>query len=88
MLVWLLWILALSVFAFAAYGIDKRRAIRGRWRISEKFLLTLGFVGGAVGALIGMRLFHHKTRHTVFWVVNIIGLILHIAIIVLLALPA
>ena len=43
-------------------------------------LLGVGFFGGAVGALLGMNLFHHKTRHWYFWIVNIFSLALHAAL--------
>jgi uncharacterized membrane protein YsdA (DUF1294 family) len=38
-------------------------------------LLGLGFFGGAIGAIAGMELFRHKTKHWYFWVVNILGLL-------------
>jgi uncharacterized membrane protein YsdA (DUF1294 family) len=63
-----------SLIAFVAYGLDKYKARRDLWRIPEAFLLGVGFCGGAVGALLGMKLFHHKTKHWYFWVVNLIGL--------------
>lgn len=46
--------------------VDKERAIKKEWRISEKTLLTLGFFGGAVGGVLGMYLFRHKTKHNSF----------------------
>lgn len=48
------------------YGIDKWKARRSRWRISEKMLLFLAIIGGSVGALAGMYIFHHKTLHKKF----------------------
>ncbi|MBQ7335004.1 MAG: DUF1294 domain-containing protein [Clostridia bacterium] len=72
---YLIVILILSVLAFLAYGRDKRKARRSRKRISEATLLGLGFFGGAVGALLGMAVFRHKTRHWYFWIINILGLI-------------
>ena len=48
------------------YGVDKRRAKRGAWRIPEKTLLLCTWLLGGVGALIGMRVFHHKTKHRLF----------------------
>lgn len=65
----------MSVLALVFYGADKLRAKRNRWRIPEAVLLGLGFFGGAVGALLGMKLWHHKTKHWYFWVVNILGLV-------------
>ena len=63
-----------SLVAFFAYGIDKRKAKKGRWRTKESILLGLGFFGGAPGALLGMKVFHHKTKHWYFWAINVAGL--------------
>ena len=46
--------------------IDKERAKKKEWRISEKTLLTLGVFGGAIGGVLGMYLFRHKTKHNKF----------------------
>lgn len=56
----------MSLCAFIAYGIDKVKAKRGSRRISERSLLLLALVGGAAGAMLGMLLFRHKTRHMKF----------------------
>ena len=61
-----IYLLIINMVAFAAYGIDKQRAIRKEWRISEKSLLLLAALGGALGALFGMHLFHHKTKQLKF----------------------
>ena len=66
---------AASVAAFIVYGADKFKAKRGMWRIPEKVLLLLSFFGGAVGALAGMLVFRHKTRHWYFWFLGIVGLL-------------
>lgn len=65
---------AVSLVAFFAYGLDKRKAKRGSWRTKESVLLGLGFFGGAIGALLGMKVYRHKTKHWYFWVVNVLGL--------------
>jgi uncharacterized membrane protein YsdA (DUF1294 family) len=72
----------MSIVSFILYGVDKRKAKREAWRIPEAVLLGWGFFGGACGALCGMKVFRHKTKHWYFWAVNILGLILHIAAIV------
>ncbi len=69
----LLFFAAGSLVTFLLYGADKAKARRGAWRISEKALLSAGFFTGAAGALLAMRLFHHKTRHRYFYVINIAG---------------
>ena len=76
--------LIIGILAFFAYGVDKRKAKRKRRRISESVLLGLGFFGGAIGALLGMHLFRHKTRHWYFWTVNLLGLIWQVALFLLL----
>ncbi len=61
-----LYLVAANVVTFLLYGLDKARARRGAWRISERTLLTAAFAGGCVGALLGMQLFRHKPRHMTF----------------------
>ncbi len=58
--------IAINCLAFALYGIDKQKARKGRWRISEKTLLCIAIAGGSLGALLGMHIFRHKTRHPQF----------------------
>lgn len=60
------YILTVNLISFLLFGLDKRRAKQSRWRIPEKTLFTLALVGGTPGALAGMRLFRHKTRHRAF----------------------
>lgn len=76
----LIYLAALSLLTFILYGADKGRARRGAWRIPEKALLGSSLIGGAVGGLIAMQLFRHKTRHWYFYAVNILGILLHAAI--------
>ena len=70
----------LTVITLLLYGSDKLRAIRGAWRIPEKVLLGAGLLGGAIGALLGMQLFRHKTKHWYFTVINTAALLLHAAL--------
>lgn len=60
------YLVCVNVIAFAAFGVDKVRARRGAWRIPEKTLIVLAVIGGSVGALAGMHVFHHKTRKAPF----------------------
>ncbi len=69
----------LSFVTYCAYGIDKRKARKGRRRISEKTLLSMSLLGGAVGGLLGMLTFRHKTtlEHWYFTFLNVLGIIIH-----------
>lgn len=58
----------INVFTFVVYGVDKRKAKKHLWRIPEATLIGLALIGGSVGAFLGMRLFHHKTKHVKFYV--------------------
>ena len=57
---------AVNLATFFLYGVDKHRAKKGKWRIPERTLLLLPLLGGSVGGILGMRLFHHKTKHWYF----------------------
>jgi len=57
---------AVNLLAFLLMGIDKRRARRNKWRISERTLFLFPVLGGTLGGIAGMVLFHHKTRHWYF----------------------
>ena len=54
------------MFAFYLMYVDKRKAKRGQYRISEKTLWVIAFLGGATGAALGMKQFRHKTKHLTF----------------------
>ena len=56
----------ISLITFILYGVDKRRAKRGKWRIPERVLIGFSLLGGGVGGWLGMKLFRHKTRHWYF----------------------
>ena len=60
------YLFAINIVSFFLYGIDKYKAKKGQWRISEATLLTMAAMGGSIGAWAGMRLWHHKTMHKKF----------------------
>ena len=62
----LVWLAVINLLTFIVYGADKRRARKGKWRVPEKTLFLLSLLGGSIGALLGMRVFHHKTKHWYF----------------------
>lgn len=61
-----LYLLAVNIAAFLLMGLDKRRAQRREWRIAEKNLFLPVLMGGALGGVLGMHTFHHKTKHWYF----------------------
>ena len=60
------WLLPVNLAAFFLMGWDKGRARRGARRVPEKTLFLAALLGGSVGAVLGMKLFRHKTRHWYF----------------------
>lgn len=61
-----IYLLLINIVSFAMMGIDKKRAIKGEWRISERSLFITAFIGGSIGSIIGMQYFRHKTKHWYF----------------------
>ena len=57
------YLVIINLIAFAAMGIDKSRARRGAWRISEATFFGIALIGGSIGCIAGMRHFRHKTKH-------------------------
>lgn len=62
----LYYLLVVNTLTFLLYGIDKYKAKKARWRISEATLLMMAVIGGSIGAWAGMKLWHHKTMHKKF----------------------
>lgn len=58
--------LIMSVIGFCLMGIDKLKAIKGKWRIKEATLFFFAVFGGGIGATAGMYVFRHKTKHWYF----------------------
>lgn len=64
----------MNIASFIVFYVDKKKAIDDKWRIEEKTLHALSFLGGAIGSFIAMKMFHHKTKKPVFVVITIIAL--------------
>lgn len=62
------YLLIVNLVTWILYGVDKRKAIKGAWRIPEKTLILSAVIGGSVGALVGMMMFRHKIRKVKFMV--------------------
>lgn len=79
----LLYFLAVNIFAAAAACTDKYCARHGKRRISENFLLTIGFIGGALFEYTAMKIIRHKTRHKKFMIGLPLEIVFHAAVIIL-----
>ncbi len=62
----LLYVVIVNLVSFIMMGVDKRKAQKRAFRIPEATLFVLAIIGGSLGSIIGMHLFHHKTRHWYF----------------------
>ena len=62
----IIYLVIINIIAFLAMFIDKKKAQKGKWRISEKFLFVLVLLGGGIGGIAGMYIFRHKTKKTAF----------------------
>lgn len=71
-------LLLMSLITFCLYAADKRKAKKGAWRIPERTLLLMAFLGGGLGALLGMKLLRHKTQHRQFLILVPLGLIVNL----------
>ena len=60
------YLLGINAVTFIVYGIDKYKAKKARWRIPEATLLLLAVLRGSIGAWMGMKVWHHKTKHKKF----------------------
>ncbi|MBO4939530.1 MAG: DUF1294 domain-containing protein [Clostridia bacterium] len=69
-----------SLVAFVLYGVDKRKAQKEKWRISEKCLLGISFLGGGIGGYLAMHIFRHKTKHWYFHALHILGIAWQVAL--------
>lgn len=62
----LVYLISINLAGFIIMGVDKKRAIRGAWRISEASLFLTAVLGGSLGCILGMQHFRHKTKHWYF----------------------
>lgn len=81
------YLLAINAVTFIVYGIDKYKAKKAKWRISEATLLLLAVLGGSIGAWVGMKVWHHKTMHKKFKYGIPVILLIQIALIAYMHIP-
>jgi len=66
--IFILYLIIINIFTFILVYIDKQKAVKHKWRISEKNYFIISILGGCLGMLLGMKLFHHKTKHPTFYI--------------------
>lgn len=79
-----LYLFVANAVTFVIFGIDKHKAIKHEWRISEGSLMGFAALGGALGALLGMKFYRHKTKHAKFTVGVPLILVTHIFLLIML----
>lgn len=78
----LAYITLMNLIGFISMGVDKRRAIKKQWRIPEKTLFLIAFLGGSLGSVLAMYCFHHKTKAKPLSYLLPLCLIIHVIIII------
>ncbi len=64
----LVYLALVNAISLTLMHVDKKKAVRGKWRIPERTLLGVCFLGGSLGGFLGMQLFRHKTQHPKFYI--------------------
>ena len=73
------YLITINLIAFILYGVDKKRAIRNEYRISERVLLWMARIGGGIGCWLGIKLFRHKTPlWMVIWIAAIMFAVMNL----------
>ena len=72
------YIIIINIITFISMGIDKYQAKNNKWRIPEKSLFLLAFLGGSIGGILGMIIFSHKTKKVSFKILFPLFLIINI----------
>ena len=76
--VYLLLMMIMSIISFTLYGVDKKKAIKGKERIKEKTLLFYTIFNGAIGAFFARFVFRHKTEKKYFSLTIFAGLFIQV----------
>ena len=77
-----IYLIVINIISFFTYIIDKKKAIRHKYRIPEDILLLLSIIGGVLGSILGMMLVHHKTKKLKFIIINTLCLLIWLYIII------
>lgn len=62
----LIYLFLINIYGFLVINLDKRKAIKGKWRIKESRLFFTAIIGGSLGVYLGIHIFRHKTKHDLF----------------------
>ena len=76
----LIYLVLINALAFLLMLIDKQKARKQKWRISEATLMIVAAIGGSIGSLLGMYTFRHKTLHKKFTIGIPVILVLQLAV--------
>ncbi|MFV0520762.1 MAG: DUF1294 domain-containing protein [Lachnospirales bacterium] len=76
----ILYYVIVNIITFFLMYSDKKRAVKGMWRISEHTFMVLSLLGGFVGMFVAMGKFHHKTKKYYFYIWAILGLAIHLGL--------
>ncbi|MDO4996234.1 MAG: DUF1294 domain-containing protein [Bacilli bacterium] len=79
----MIYIVIINIISLIIYGIDKLLAIKHLYRVSEIALITLSIIGGSIGSILGMIIFHHKTKKIKFLILNPLILIIQIIFLII-----
>lgn len=82
-----IYLLLINALSFLLMLADKQKARQNAWRIPEATLLGTAVLGGSLGCFLGMKCFHHKTRHVKFSIGIPLLLALHILLLLFLQIP-
>ena len=74
----LIYLIIINIIAFVLFFMDKQKAKKDKWRIKESTLHIVGFMGGIIGSIAAMILFHHKTKKPKFVIITIIALLFNV----------
>lgn len=77
----LLYVVLINLLSFVLFYLDKRKAIKDKWRIKERTLHLSSFMGGAIGSILAMYMFHHKTKKLKFCIITGIACIFNVFIV-------
>ena len=78
--VFLSYLIIINFIAFILMYVDKQKAKKHKWRISEATLLGSSIIGGSIGMLVGMHVFRHKTKHKKFTILGPLILIVQVGV--------